>query len=113
MVDQHSGARADLAIDEPQAIAHEVRKRARGCRVPPRAALGPAYGREQPISRCAPGFNKGLRDFAKMGAAPRNAGDVKTGNEALVMIECTQRVHAALKTDVQVQVGRFGNMALQ
>ena len=101
-----------LAIHEAQAPLHHVREGAhqRGMLL---AHHEPCVRREHAISWCSLGLSNGFNARANTGAAPRSAGTWKPATRALAVVQGAQGVDAALKTEVEMQVGALGDVLLQ
>ena len=75
--------------------------------------INPCVRREQPMSACSPGSSRGLSAFANIGARRSQIGNVESGDETLPLVERPQCIDAALKIDLEMQIGGIGDMALQ
>ncbi len=112
MINEHARAGARLPIHEAQPMTRNVRKTA-----DPRLLLA-AHDESLRAPRAAdqgmkPGFEKGFQGPRKHGSGRLQNRDVKTGNEALTIIQRTQRINAALKPDLEMQIGGIRHMPLQ
>ena len=112
MVDQHPSARTRLPIDEAQSMPHDVGQSAhdRSMLAPYHQPLGAARAADQFVD---PGFEQGFEGLGEHRCGAAQKRHVKAGDQALAIVQGPQTVHAALKANVQVQIGGIGRVLLK
>lgn len=78
-----------------------------------RRIMSPCRRLLQPIRLCSPRFEQGFECLGEYGRSAAQRGHMKTGHQALTVVQCAQGIDTPLKADIQVQVGTGRDMLLQ